>query len=161
MFANESSSDRMSAEPLSSAHLTLRHMLSSSDTSRVPRKHVHLITEEVWRIWDWTQSYLCVCPRCEFGTSADHAVFACLPVCVWACAHHVLGRQHTHRNRYKHRHTPIWSLIRRADCPDFTLSTEHEQLSINNKNTRRNVFNAWHFGREKKNTHTHRQGKNK
>ncbi len=92
-----------------------------------------------------------LCLPDEFSTSADHAVFICclVCVCVCECVHHMFGSL-TYRNKYKHRHTPIWSLIRRPDCPDFTLSTKHEQLSINNRNVMSNVFITWYFlGRKK------------
>lgn len=35
---------------------------------------------------------------------------------------------------------PDWT-----DCPDFTLTTKHEQLSINNKSCTNSVFNKWCF----------------
>lgn len=75
-----------------------------------------------------THDAICVIACCEFGTSADHAVFVCLLVCVCArvCVRtrHMFGRL-TNKNRYKHRHSPICSLIRRPDCPDCTLTTKH------------------------------------
>lgn len=77
MFANESSSDHMSAEPLSSARLLLRRTLLFSDMNRVL---CVLITEKLDE-HESKHDAICLFACCEFGTSADRAAFVCFPVC--------------------------------------------------------------------------------
>lgn len=53
--------------------------------------------------------------------------YICTP-CVCVCAHAPLAASHLKTD--KHRRTPICSLIKRPDCPDFALTTKYEQLSL-------------------------------
>lgn len=77
MFANESSPDHMSTEPLSSARLLLRHTLLFPDMNRVLSVLITAKLDE----YESKHDAICLFACCEFSTSADHAAFVCFPVC--------------------------------------------------------------------------------
>lgn len=121
MFANESSSDHMSTEPLSSAHLLLRHTLVLSV----------LITEKLEE-YESKHDAICLFACCEFGTSADHAAFVCFPVCT-----------ETETNTDLLKYVPR---LRDQTVLTSLLPQSMNGRPINNKSLVSSVFNTGHFG---------------